>query len=100
MTDELSYFGSTVVDMPRGNPSPKLAITMDPAVYADVVAAAKRDGVSVSAWITEAARRRVKIQRGLAAVAEWEAMAGPLTDGEMEAARERRRSRLERLRDG
>jgi hypothetical protein len=29
--------------MPRGNPSPKLAITVDPAVHRDIVAAAAHD---------------------------------------------------------
>ena len=44
--------------MPRGKPSPKLAITVDPDVYAVVLDAAADDGVSVSAWMTGAARRR------------------------------------------
>ncbi|MGH3274025.1 MAG: toxin-antitoxin system HicB family antitoxin, partial [Streptosporangiaceae bacterium] len=62
--------------MPRGNPSPKLAITVDPDVHARVVAAAAADGVSVSAWMTEAARRVLLVRDGLAAVAEWEAEQG------------------------
>jgi hypothetical protein len=36
--------------MPRGNPSPKLAITVDPDIHENILAAAARDGVSVSAW--------------------------------------------------
>lgn len=75
--------------MPRGNPSPKLAITVDPEVHAQVVAAAAADGVSVSAWMTEAARRVLLVRDGLAAVAEWEAEQGPLTAAEMAAARRR-----------
>ncbi len=75
--------------MPRGNPSPKLAITVDPDVYAQVVAAAAADGVSVSAWMTAAARRALLLREGLAAVAEWEAEQGPLTDQELAAARRR-----------
>jgi hypothetical protein len=75
--------------MPRGNPSPKLAITVDPDVHAQVVAAAAADGVSVSAWMTEAARRVLLVRDGLAAVAEWEAEQGPLTAAEMTAARRR-----------
>jgi hypothetical protein len=82
--------------MPRGKPSPKLAITVDPDVHAQVLAEAKRTGVSVSAWMTEAARRRLKIQDGLAAVAEYEAEHGHFTDEELAAARERVRDRLDR----
>jgi hypothetical protein len=75
--------------MPRGNPSPKLAITVDPDVHAQVVAAAAADGVSVSAWMTSAARRVLLLREGLAAVAEWEAEQGPLTAQELAAARRR-----------
>lgn len=75
--------------MPRGKPSPKLAITVDPDVHARVLAAAADDGVSVSAWMTEAARRALLVRDGLAAVAEWEADHGALTDAEMAAARRR-----------
>jgi hypothetical protein len=75
--------------MPRGNPSPKLAITVDPDVHAQVIAAAAADGVSVSAWMTSAARRALRLRDGLAAVAEWEAEHGALTGEELEAARRR-----------
>ena len=75
--------------MPRGNPSPKLAITVDPDVHAQVVAAAQEEGISVSAWMTAAARRALRIRDGLAAVAEWEAENGPLTDEELRASRGR-----------
>jgi hypothetical protein len=75
--------------MPRGNPSPKLAITVDPDVHAQVVAAAAAEGVSVSAWLTAAARRALKLREGLAAVAEWEAGHGAFTREELEAARHR-----------
>ncbi|HUC15780.1 MAG TPA: YlcI/YnfO family protein [Acidimicrobiales bacterium] len=75
--------------MPRGNPSPKLAITVDPDVHAGVVAAAEAEGVSVSAWMTAAARRALKLKDGMAGVAEWEAEHGPLTEAELAAARDR-----------
>ena len=75
--------------MPRGNPSPKLAITVDPDVHAQVVAAAAADGVSVSAWMTSAARRALRLRDGLTAVAEWEAEHGTLTREELDAARRR-----------
>ncbi len=75
--------------MPRGNPSPKLAITVDPDVHERVVTAAAQEGLSVSAWMTEAARRALVVRDGLAAVAEWERLNGTLTPEEMAAARQR-----------
>ena len=75
--------------MPRGKPSPKLAITVDADVHAGVLAAAAEEGVSVSAWMTTAARRALLVRDGLAAVAEWEAEHGPLSDEEMAEARQR-----------
>jgi activator of Hsp90 ATPase-like protein len=75
--------------MPRGNPWPKLAITVDPDVHAGVVAAAAAEGVSVSAWMTEAARGALRVRDGLTAVGEWEAEHGPLTGEELAAARRR-----------
>jgi hypothetical protein len=75
--------------MPRGNPSPKLAITVDPDVYEQILEAARAEGSSVSAWMTAAARRALAVRDGLAAVAEWEAENGALTEAELEAARKR-----------
>lgn len=80
--------------MPRGKPSPKLAITVDADVHERVLEAAASEGVSVSAWMTDAARRALLVRDGLAAVAEWEAEHGPLTDAEMAAARDRVRRQL------
>jgi hypothetical protein len=59
--------------VPRGKPSPKLAITVDPDVHGQVLAAAAAQGVSVSAWMTAAARHALRRKDGLAAVEEWEA---------------------------
>jgi hypothetical protein len=75
--------------MPRGDPSPKLAITIDPDVHARVVAAASAAGISVSAWLTAAARRQLTVNDGLAAVAEWEAEHGELSEAELVRARAR-----------
>ena len=75
--------------MPRGNPSPKLAITVDPDVRDQVVVAARAEGLSVSAWMTNAARRALLAKDGLAAVAEWEAENGAFTDAELTAAHRR-----------
>lgn len=75
--------------MPRGNPSPKLAITVDPDVHSGIVAAAQADGLSVSAWMTEAARRALRLRDGLQAVIEWESEHGALTEEEIAAASRR-----------
>jgi hypothetical protein len=75
--------------VPRGKPSPKLAITVDADIHDRVLDAAAAEGVSVSAWMTRAARRALLVRDGLAAVAEWEAAHGPLTDAEMAAAHAR-----------
>ena len=58
--------------MPRGNPSPKRAITISPQIHDKILAAAAGDGVSVSAWMTSAAREALQRRAGLAAIAEWE----------------------------
>ena len=81
--------------MPRGNPSPKLAITIDPEVLKDVVSAAAREGVSVSAWITAAAREALRRRAGLAAIAEWEKQHGRFSAEEMDDARRRVRAQLQ-----
>lgn len=75
--------------MPRGRPSPKLAITVDPDVHAGVIQAAAEEGVSVSAWMTNAARCALVIRNGLAGVEEWEAEQGALSASEMAEARRR-----------
>lgn len=89
--------------MPRGNPAVKLAVTVDADVHAKVLDAAAAEGTSVSAWITAAARRALLIRDGLAAVAEWEAEHGALTQAEIDAARsriERQRHTVRRRRSG
>jgi hypothetical protein len=75
--------------MPRGNPAVKLAVTVDAEVHSKVLDAAEAEGKSVSAWITEAARRALLVRDGLAAVAEWETEHGALTPEELSAARRR-----------
>jgi hypothetical protein len=75
--------------MPRGKPSPKLAITVDPDTAEHVARAAAEDGLSVSAWMTAAARRALQIRDGLAGVAEWESEHGEFTPTELAQARER-----------
>jgi hypothetical protein len=81
--------------MPRGDPSPKLAITVNPDIHEKILAAAARDGVSVSAWITAAAREALQRRAGLAAVALWEEEHGRFTAEEMTAARRSVRAQLQ-----
>lgn len=73
--------------MPRGNPSPKLAITVDPGIYENILAAAARDGMSVSAWMTVAAREALQRHAGLEAVELWEQEYGRFTAEELDKAR-------------
>ena len=80
--------------MPRGNPSPKLAITVDPEIHQNILAAATRDGVSVSAWMTAAAREALQRRAGLAAVELWEKQHGRFTSKEMDEARRNVRAQL------
>ena len=89
----LSYCGR-IPCMPRGNPSPKIAITIDPDIHENILAAAARDGVSVSAWMTAAARMALQRRAGLAAVARWEKQHGPFTTEEINEARRSVRAQL------
>lgn len=75
-----------MVVVPRGTPAAKIAISVDADVHAGIVAAAADAGVSVSAWITEAARRALQVAAGLRAVAEWEAINGEFSEEELAAA--------------
>jgi hypothetical protein len=87
-------YRSRILCMPRGNPSPKLAITIDPGIHEKVLAAAARDRVSVSAWMTAAARQALQRRAGLAAVALWEKQHGRFTAEEMNEARRSVRAQL------
>lgn len=78
--------------MPRGSPAIKLAITVDSDVHAKVLRAAREDELSVSAWMTAAARQVLRVREGLEAIAEWEEEHGAFTEAELEAARARIRS--------
>jgi hypothetical protein len=80
--------------MPRGNPSPKIAITVDPDIHKNILAAAARDRVSVSAWMTTAARKTLQRRAGLAAIASWEKQYGRFTADEMDEARRSVRAQL------
>lgn len=57
----------------------KLSVALDPDVADAAATAAESSGQSLSAWLNDAARDRLRVEAGLAAVAEWEAEQGPLS---------------------
>lgn len=57
-----------------------------PREFRPLVAAARQEGTSISAWMTAAARRALLVRDGLQAVAEWEEEHGEFTDVELDAA--------------
>jgi dihydroxyacetone kinase len=64
----------------------KLSVALDDDVAAAAATSAERRGLSLSAWLNDAAARALAIEDGLAAVAEWEVEHGPLTKDELAAA--------------
>jgi len=63
----------------------KRSISLDDELATQVEQAAHDDGVSFSAWLNEAAERRLRLRQGLQGVQEWEADAGALTPEERAA---------------
>jgi hypothetical protein len=63
----------------------KRSVSIDADVAAAADAAAAEDGVSFSAWLSEAAARRLRVREGLRGVAEWETQAGALSREERAA---------------
>ncbi len=64
----------------------RLSITLEPHLGAVVRKAAKRAGMSVSAWIADATAARIRNEALRQALSAWDAEDGPLTDGELDAA--------------
>jgi hypothetical protein len=64
----------------------KLSVALDEAVASAAAAAAERHGMSLSAWLSDAAANALAVEDGLAAVAAWEAEHGPLTADELATA--------------
>lgn len=63
----------------------KRSVSIDAEVAAAAEAAAAEDGVSFSAWLSEAAHRQLLVRDGLRGVAEWEEKAGALSPDELAA---------------
>ncbi|HXP18918.1 MAG TPA: hypothetical protein VN840_04635 [Streptosporangiaceae bacterium] len=64
----------------------RFSVTMAPELGDAVRNAAKRDGVSVSAWISDAAADKIRNDLLGAALDAWEAENGPLTEAELREA--------------
>jgi hypothetical protein len=63
----------------------KRSVSLSDEIADEVALAAKQDGVSFSAWLSEAAERQLQIRKGLRGVSAWEAEAGHLTPEEIAA---------------
>lgn len=61
----------------------KLSVALDDRVAQAAATSAERQGLSLSAWLNRAAENALSIEDGLAAVAEWEAEHGQLTEREL-----------------
>ena len=66
-------------------------ISLPPELNAAIVDAAAARGLSVSAWIADAADRRLRLDAGLRNLAEWEGENSPLSLDELASALERAR---------
>ena len=64
----------------------KISVALDPDVAEAAALAAEDHGQSLSAWLNDAARSRLVIERGRRAVVEWETERGKLTADERASA--------------
>lgn len=70
-------------------PVERLTVSLDAELAAAVREAATQDALNMSAWLADAAQRRLAT-RGLAdVIAEWEDLHGEFTSAELEQARTR-----------
>jgi hypothetical protein len=65
----------------------KMSISMEPQLGDDVRLAAERAGVSVSAWLAEAAAARLRKQALAELLSDWQAKHGKITAAELAKAR-------------
>ena len=65
----------------------KMSISLAPDVGEAVRDAAKREGVSLSAWLSDAAARKLRANAFREFIDEWEAEHGAITEEEMTRAR-------------
>lgn len=69
-------------------PVDRFSLTMDPDLGAAVRESAERAGTTVSAWLSQAAADRVLSERMGAALSRWAEDDGPLSEQELDEARE------------
>jgi hypothetical protein len=67
-------------------PVERLSLTMDPELVAAVRAAAERAGLTLSAWLSQAAADRLRNDLLGEALDRWEAEEGAFSDAELDAA--------------
>lgn len=65
----------------------KMSISMSPELGDGVRLAAEREGLSVSAWLAEAAAARLRSQALATLLAEWQSKHGKITPRELAKAR-------------
>jgi len=64
----------------------KISVALDPDVAEAASSAAQAHGQSLSAWLNDAARGRLVLERGRVAVQQWQDEHGALTDEERASA--------------
>jgi len=67
----------------------RMTVSLDPELAAAVRDAADADAQNVSAWLADAARRRLSTRELRVVIAEWEAKHGSFDETELETARAR-----------
>lgn len=65
----------------------RLAISLDPGLSARIRELAEASGSSISAWMADAAERKLKATAARAALADYEAEFGVISDEEVERVR-------------
>jgi hypothetical protein len=64
----------------------KVTITLPEELLEEAKELAQDAGLPLSTWIADIVQHEIRIQAGLAAMREWEAEDGPLTEEELAAA--------------
>jgi hypothetical protein len=65
----------------------KMSISLDPQLGDDIRGAAERAGMSVSAWLADAAAARLRKQALAEFLSDWQAKHGKITAAELAKAR-------------
>jgi len=71
-------------------------VSLPPELAHAIDRAAAQDGTTFSAWLADTAARRLRLEGGRHAIAEWEHDHGPLTPDELAEGLARARSLLGR----